>query len=391
EAPSPAVDGALRERMGAAAVNAAAAIGYRGAGTVEFLYEPASGEFYFMEMNTRLQVEHPVTEMSTGLDLVEWQLRVAAGEVLPLTQEEITFSGHAMEVRLCAEDPAAGFMPQTGTIRAWRAPSGPGIRADHGVATGSAISPHYDSMLGKTIARGADRGTARTRLLAALDRTLLLGVTHNKHFLGRILRHDVFAGGDFDIHFIDRHMPQSAVAAHAPQPWQTALAGALFHAHDAVQLARMQQFDTNLTNWRSSHAVTMPGCVAHDDTVYDLQLDVAPGGRYAVTLADAEPVEIEFEQIEEGRCRFMRNGVRSSVDYVIEGNRLWLAVDGASLLFEDRLLQAPETDAEGGDGRIKARMDGRIIDIAVTEGERVQAGQKLLVLEAMKMEFSMDA
>src|SRR5215813_41749 len=204
EAPSPAVDDDLRHRMGAAAVAAAKAIGYRGAGTVEFLLG-ADGAFYFLEMNTRLQVEHPVTEMITGQDLVAWQLKIAAGEKLPLTQEQVAFSGHAIEVRLYAEDAYAGFLPQTGRIDVWRPASGPGVRVDHGMKDGLAISPFYDPMLAKVIAHGGTREEARTRLVRALRETIVLGLTTNRHFLIRLLEHPEFAAGRATTAFLGRH------------------------------------------------------------------------------------------------------------------------------------------------------------------------------------------
>ncbi|HEY0137362.1 MAG TPA: acetyl-CoA carboxylase biotin carboxylase subunit, partial [Nannocystis sp.] len=205
ESPSPAVDAALRERMGAAAVAAARTIDYVGAGTVEFMLD-ASGEFYFLEMNTRLQVEHPVTESVTGLDLVELQLRVAAGEPLPLTQEQVQLTGHAIEVRLYAEDPHAGYLPQSGPVHAWQPASGAGVRIDHGIRAGQQISPYYDPMLAKVIAYGRNRDEARRRLVRALEQTVLLGVVHNKQFLADVIAHPVFAAGGATTRFLEQHL-----------------------------------------------------------------------------------------------------------------------------------------------------------------------------------------
>ncbi|MCA8899920.1 MAG: acetyl-CoA carboxylase biotin carboxylase subunit, partial [Hyphomonas sp.] len=202
EAPSPVVSPELRARMGQASVDAAKAIGYVGAGTFEYLLD-GEGNFYFMEMNTRLQVEHPVTEAITGLDLVELQLRVAAGEALPLAQEDVRFSGHAIEVRLCAEDPQAGFMPQSGVLALWE-PAG-FVRVEHGLRSGLEVPPYYDSMIAKLIAHGSSRDDARRRLVAALEQTVAMGLRTNKDFLGDCLEHPVFAAGEATTAFIGDH------------------------------------------------------------------------------------------------------------------------------------------------------------------------------------------
>lgn len=391
EAPSPALNAELRNEMGQAGVDAAAAIGYRGAGTVEFLLDAAAGEFHFMEMNTRLQVEHPVTEMITGLDLVEWQLRVAAGEALPLAQDEISFTGHAMEVRLCAEDPEADFMPQTGRIRAWRAPEGAGIRADHCLRTGGEVSPHYDSMVGKIIAWGPNRELARSRLIGALERTVILGVIHNKSFLTKILRHHVFAGGDFDIHFIDKHMPRDGVAASEPSQRHVALAGAIMHAHAAAALADARGLDADMLNWRSANAVAVPGALACGEQTWELRLDACSGACYQIAVDGGEAIAMEFKRFTQTACDYIRGGVQARADYVFADGQLWLAVDGETWAFTDKLLQAPAAGAATADGRVTARMDGKIVEVNVAAGERVSRGRKLLVLEAMKMEFQIDA
>ncbi len=201
EAPSPAVTAGLREAMGQAAVAAARAIHYVGAGTVEFLLD-ADGAFYFLEMNTRLQVEHAVTEAITGQDLVAWQIRVAAGERLPLVQAEVAFAGYAIEARLCAEDVPGDFLPQSGAVLAWQPPEGPGIRVDHGLAAGLAVTPYYDSMLAKIIAFGTDREEARRRLIAALERCLLLGIATNRALLIDCLDHPEFVAGKATTSFL---------------------------------------------------------------------------------------------------------------------------------------------------------------------------------------------
>ena len=236
ETPSPAVSTELRAKMGEAAVAAARAIGYVGAGTIEFLLDQ-SGKFYFLEMNTRLQVEHPVTEAVTGVDLVAWQLRVAAGERLPLDQHEVRFSGHAIEARLYAEDPHKNFLPQTGTLIDWRPASGTGVRIDHGLAPGQSVSPFYDPMLAKVIAHGATREEARRRLLVALEDTVALGLTTNRSFLIAMLRHPAFAAGEATTAFIDRHFSAGSDAMRRPQADLRTLALAavlLFEDQDAA-------------------------------------------------------------------------------------------------------------------------------------------------------------
>jgi 3-methylcrotonyl-CoA carboxylase alpha subunit len=208
EAPAPGLSPALRQAMGEAAVRAAQAIGYVGAGTVEFLLD-ARGEFFFMEMNTRLQVEHPVTEAITGLDLVAWQIRVARGEALPITQADVPLRGHAIEVRLYAEDPSHDFLPQTGRLAVYReSAEGAGRRVDSGVSEGDEVSPFYDPMLGKLIAWGEDREQARLRLLAMLDEFAIGGLKTNLSFLRRIIAHPAFAAAELDTGFIPRHEAQ---------------------------------------------------------------------------------------------------------------------------------------------------------------------------------------
>jgi geranyl-CoA carboxylase alpha subunit len=207
EAPCPVMTPELRRRMGGAAVAAAKSVEYVGAGTVEFLLD-AEGNFYFLEMNTRLQVEHPVTELVTGLDLVEWQLRVANGEKLPLAQDEITLTGAAIEVRLYAEDPGHNFLPQTGPVLRWIPADLPGVRIDHGMYTGGEVSPHYDPMVAKVIAYGKTRTDAARLLARAVEDSVLLGVNNNKRFLANLLRHPVFVSGDTSTAFIDQHFSQ---------------------------------------------------------------------------------------------------------------------------------------------------------------------------------------
>ena len=349
EAPSPAVDADLRRRMGAAAVAAAKAIGYRGAGTVEFLLG-GDGAFYFLEMNTRLQVEHPVTEAVTGLDLVEWQLRVARGEPLPSTQEQVRLDGHAIEVRLYAEDPYAGFLPQTGRIAVWRPATGPGVRIDHGMAEGLSVSSFYDPMIAKVIAHGANREEARTRLIQALRDTEVLGPTTNRHFLIRLLEHPEFAAGKATTAFLGKHsFPAPAVSeAH----WK--LAAGLLWRQSA------DRYPAPLRGWRNSNSEPTP-----------IKLAVGDQERMLHILPPDVP--------------------QTKVPFCIDGNDIIVDLDGHTVRFQDRTYLPPASTQAGGDGKLRAPMDGRIVSVKVDAGETVVRGQTLIVLEAMKIQHQLKA
>jgi geranyl-CoA carboxylase alpha subunit len=349
EAPSPAVDADLRHRMGAAAVAATRAIFYRGAGTVEFLLG-ADGAFYFLEMNTRLQVEHPVTEAITGLDLVAWQLRVAAGEPLPLTQEQVAFSGHAIEVRLYAEDAYAGFLPQTGRIDVWRPATGPGVRIDHGIKDGLVISPFYDPMIAKVIAHGATREEARTRLLRALAETVVLGPTTNRHFLIRLLEHPDFADGKATTSFLGKHtFPAPAVSdVH----WQ--LAAVLLWRQSAAR------YPAALRGWRNSNPEPTPIRLA------------AGGSERLLHVTGHEPID-------------------ETAPFHVDGDDVVVDLEALTVRFTDRTYAPPAAAAAGSDGKLRAPMDGRIVAIKVAAGDSVAKGQTLVVLEAMKIQHQLKA
>ncbi len=349
EAPSPAVDAGLRNRMGAAAVAAARTIGYRGAGTVEFLLG-SDGAFYFLEMNTRLQVEHPVTEAITGLDLVEWQLRVARGERLPLSQEQAKFSGHAIEVRLYAEAAYAGFLPQTGRVDVWRPAAGPGVRVDYGIQEGLVISPFYDPMIAKVIAYGATREEARARLVQALRDTVVLGPTTNRHFLIRLLEHPEFAAGKATTAFIGKHaFPAPAVSDHH---WL--LAASLLWRQSA------ERHPANLRGWRNSNPEPTPIKLAVGKTERTIPLT---------------PADVSSE----------------TPPFCIDGNDIIVDLDAHTVRFQDRTYLAPASAAEGSDGKLRAPMDGRIVAINVAAGDKVTRGQTLVVLEAMKIQHQLKA
>jgi geranyl-CoA carboxylase alpha subunit len=370
ESPSPAVDAELRERMGAASTAAALAIGYEGAGTFEYLLDE-NGNFYFMEMNTRLQVEHPVTEAITGLDLVELQLRVAAGEPLSLTQEDVQFSGHAIEVRLCAEDPAAGFMPQSGCMTTWQPASE--LRVDHGLRDGAKVPPFYDSMVAKLIAHGATRDDALRRLQSGLKQTRAFGVRTNQSFLIACLAHPVFATGQVTTGFIDDHKSELL-------PDQ-----GLIDARGAMLLAALLRAgpSTGLT-----HGFPTPLRLFRNGAEYTPHVRAFRYGACHVALPDFPDMTVDVIAVDGPDRFFMLDGQRQSAVLGQGTNGPVLLWEGQVLDYED-LTFAPSVAAEtGGDGKVRATMNGTVVSVDVALGDTVTAGQKVLVLEAMKMEHT---
>ncbi|MFN3349013.1 acetyl-CoA carboxylase biotin carboxylase subunit [Pseudorhodoplanes sp.] len=379
EAPAPGITDDLRARMGAAAVAAAKAVGYAGAGTVEFIADGAGGlkrdGFWFMEMNTRLQVEHPVTEAITGFDLVEWQFRIAAGERLPVTnQSEIPLRGHAVEARLYAEDPERDFLPSTGTLVALSFPAGEGLRVDSGVEQGGEISPYYDPMIAKLIAHAGTREAALDRLAAALDRTIVAGPRTNLAFLSALCRSPDFRHGRFDTGYIARHRDELGLepggidaaaaargAAHliartrplpaadadtAPSPWDIA---------DGFQLS-------------GSRITTVPIVVNGEPDLAALDFS---GGAARVTVRGFMP-DPSAALIE-----------TPDAVYVLRGGR---QTEVALADFE-----ATDADQGAGDGTVRAPMHGRLLAVLVSEGETVTKGHRLAIIEAMKMEHAIVA
>jgi geranyl-CoA carboxylase alpha subunit len=374
EAPSPAVTPKLRTRMGAVAVAAVKSIGYEGAGTLEFLLDQ-NGEFYFMEMNTRLQVEHPVTEAITGLDLVELQLRIASGEPLGLTQEEVRFSGHAIEVRLCSEDSGHDFMPQSGKMALWQMPDG--IRVEHALQSGSEIPPFYDSMIAKIIGSGATRDEARGKLISGLEQTAAFGVTTNQSFLISCLRHPGFAAGEATTAFIGQHRDALLV------PPATGLDAAL---------TALLLYVTNphAPPWRNgrSLAATFPLAVRVDlgHGVQEIEIVRERDGGYSAGL-NGDTHRFEIDELGRDRIRFHSGGVMESARFLRDGDRLYVLHRGLTLTARDLTLAAPvSAAAAGGDGKVRAAMNGRVVAVLVKPGEKVTAGQPVMTLEAMKME-----
>ena len=374
EAPSPAVDDALRAEMGRAAVMAARAIDYVGVGTVEFLLGP-DGTFYFLEMNTRLQVEHPVTEMITGLDLVAWQLDIANGATLPLSQDEIRFDGHAIEVRLYAEDPYAGFLPQTGVVAAWR-PSAE-VRVDGGIAQGQVISPFYDAMVAKVIAHGHSREEARRRLIRGLAGTTLLGVPNNRGFLLDVLRHDNFRDGAATTAFIPTHFPDP----QRPQPDATAraLAAVLLYRHGAREQI----------GWRPASPMAVAIDLRSGNMQYPCRVMAAADG-YRVELGD-EVVELTLSSIQDAWIRFESGGILQGAAFAFDGDDLHLDLAGVSHGFFESTPALASAKGRDGNGRLTAPMAGRIVAVRARVGDDVVKGQILVILEAMKMEHEIKA
>ncbi|RYF82530.1 MAG: acetyl-CoA carboxylase biotin carboxylase subunit [Comamonadaceae bacterium] len=376
EAPSPVVSAELRERMGAVAVKAVKAIGYEGAGTLEFLLD-REGHFFFMEMNTRLQVEHPVTEAITGLDLVEWQLRVAAGQPLPLQQEDVQFSGHSIEVRLCAEDPAQGFMPQSGTVALW-APS-PALRVEDSLRSGGEVPPYYDSMVAKLIAYGQDRDEARRRLLHGLQDSVALGFKTNQLFLARCLAHPVFAAGGATTAFIAQNQ-DALLAPDAALARQAATVAALLLAETGADAALRH------SERRLAHTLPMGQRFDVDGQAVACTLTQTDARAFVVALDGAEHA-VTLLGTEGARARVRVDGVLESVVFLRQADTLYLHLRGHPFVVQDRThAAAPKRGAEAGDGKLRASMNGRVVAVLVAQGDQVEAGQPMLTLEAMKME-----
>ncbi len=379
EAPCPVMTAELRQAMGEAALKAGRAVNYVGAGTVEFLLDH-DGQFYFLEMNTRLQVEHPVTELITGLDLVDWQLQIAAGLPLPLRQEDVTLSGHAMEVRLYAEDPAQGFLPQTGDVMRWEPAAG--VRIDHGVCEGQRISPFYDPMLGKIIAHGATREEARRKLLRAVEDCVLLGVCSNQGLLAELLKHPGFVAGNFSTGFIGEHF--NDIARPAPTPEELGLAAALFYQHSA------NTHRSGLPGWRNNANVPWTYRLAVQDEAKAISVSLLADDCLQVEV-DQHAIEIHLLDTDGRWATVVVNGIRRRVAYHLEGTQLWLATTSGGLCIANHTQVVANRQIETCNGTVKAPMDGAIVEVRVSEGDTVSKGQLLLVLEAMKMEHPLKA
>lgn len=403
EAPAPGMTPERRREMGEAAVAAAKAVGYVGAGTVEFIAEQ-DGRFYFMEMNTRLQVEHPVSEAITGLDLVEWQLRVAAGEPLPLKQEELAIHGHAIEARICAENPDAGFLPSTGRLDVLRWPANhvrfrrnadaeardepAAVRIDAGVGEGDAITPHYDSMIAKLIVWGEDRAQALRRLDAALGSTHIVGPHTNAAFLKRVVNSRAFATADLDTALIERE--RAALFDAPPLPIAVAAAGVAAHALALEAASQAADPWSRRDGWRLFGGASRRFEIDHAGAHHSVVLERSHDGRLALH-AGGERLPLETRALGDDRYDLVLGARRLALAvYAIGESVAVFAPEGAALVREvDVLAHAGEGAAEGG--RVTAPMPGKVVAFLAKAGERVKRGQPLAVMDAMKMEHTLSA
>jgi propionyl-CoA carboxylase alpha chain len=384
ESPSPVVVDAMREAMGAAALTLARAIGYESAGTVEFLVDDKTRDFYFLEVNTRLQVEHPVTEAVTGIDLVREQLRIAAGETLGYGQEAVNFSGCAIEVRLCAEDPSVGFLPATGTLVAFEPANDPAVRWESGVEKGSVVTVAFDPLLAKIIAHAPTRSEAASTLALALERLHLGGVTTNRDFLANTLRHPHFLNGDTTTDFIERYEPPLTLELSDDELIRAVSAGALWlqgeNRTNAVVLRHVP------SGWRNARLPAQRASFRHGDQRIDLDYRARRDGT--------------FDLASHGSARVF-SWSETALDVEINGHRAHSRITRSNAHLYVQTLRGtialeivPRFDVRNSEvtpGGLNAPMPGQIIDVRARAGQHVEAGETLVVMEAMKMEHVISA
>jgi len=386
EAPAPGLKPKMRRALGEAAVAAARACGYVGAGTVEFIV--AKDRYYFMEMNTRLQVEHPVTEAVTGTDLVEWQLRVAAGEKFTRAQPDIALSGHAIEVRLYAENPERGFLPATGTLHRLRLPPRALARVETGVREGDAVTPFYDPMIAKIVVWGPDRDAARTRLGRALAETGVLGVATNLGFLARVVAAPDFAAAKLDTGFIERHRAE-LLAPPAPVS-DAALAAASLACLGAAPAGAPPDPWARHDGWRLNGAKAAQSLTFRaDEAVLGVEASAAAAG-WELQIGERRLAACG-EIAADGGAALRLDGVQTRAVVLAHETALAVHVGGAGWLLERVDPLAPPAGADSSAGRLSAPMPGRIVQLLVAAGDAVRQGQPLLVVEAMKMEHTIAA
>ncbi len=413
ESPSPLLDEDLRQRMGADAVQAARAAGYTNAGTVEFIIDPASRAYYFLEMNTRLQVEHPVTELVSGLDLVQWQVRIAAGEVLPFRQADLQPRGHAVECRLYAEDAARGFLPGAGKLLLWQAPEGPGIRLDAGYAAGDEVSIHYDALLAKLVCSAADRASAIRRAQAALEQLAVLGVVTNQAFLLALLASPEFAAGQVNTTWVDEHLPAWQSLAQPALPLAVLAAAALSVLDASAGQAAPPATADPFSPWAGSlpahrPAPARPIVQTAGRMEYACQYGAAPqrislerAGSAWQAEKDGQRTLLAVVDHRAGVIILSLEGRQETVFWAADGERLWTACRGQVYLLEKPAVdarRAGRSRAASGVGAaaaagevLRAPLPAQVRAIQAQPGQACERGQTLLVLEAMKMEIRIQA
>jgi 3-methylcrotonyl-CoA carboxylase alpha subunit len=378
EAPAPGMTKALREKMGAAAVAAARAVGYVGAGTIEFIADGATGlredGFWFMEMNTRLQVEHPVTEAITGLDLVEWQFRIAAGEKLPLAQADVKLDGHAVEARLYAEDPERGFLPSTGRIVALQFPPDERLRVDSGVEAGGMVSPFYDPMIAKLIVHAPSRNAALDRLATALEQTIVAGPRTNLAFLAALCRAPEFRKGQFDTGFIDAHLDTLGAVAQEVDRAAAAQGAASLLAREAERLAAKRDPQAPLSPWDATDGFQLSG----------------PRAVHVPVTVDGKAIDAIVSYGRSGRSVTVEGEGPDDHALVVEADdAAYVLRRGRQTLLRLKDFESVDVDHGDDDGLVRAPMHGKVLALAVTPGERVVKGHRIAVIEAMKMEHAL--
>jgi geranyl-CoA carboxylase alpha subunit len=395
EAPCPIMTPELREQMGQSAIDAAKSVNYRGAGTVEFLLD-SSGAFYFLEMNTRLQVEHPVTELITGLDLVELQINVAQGQPLGLTQEDIKLQGAAIEVRLYTEDPSQDFLPASGPVDLWQPASGVGVRIDGGISTGQAISPFYDPMVAKVIGYGPDRETARLRLIDALKETVLFGTANNKDFLIQCLEKQRFIDGAATTAFIAEEFNETDLAVAQPSVEDAAAAAVIdLNLEYQRHFARSTLSSHKLKNWTMASGLVSRKQYQFAESLYDLSISPLANSpdTYLVSCAQSQQqVEIQLLTLEGQSASLLVNDSTQLATFKLRRQgQLYCSIAGRSAMFKDQIILDGAVDEAVGGGRVVAPMHGLLLEVLVKPGDQVLKGQNLAVLEAMKMHYEIIA
>ena len=401
EAPCPIMTPELREQMGQSAIEAAKSVNYRGAGTVEFLLDSGkNAAFYFLEMNTRLQVEHPVTELITGLDLVALQIAVAQGEQLGLEQADIQLEGHAIEVRLYTEDPSQDFLPASGPVELWQPASAVGLRIDSGICSGQGISPFYDPMVAKVIGYGPNREVARQRLIAGLKETVLFGTPNNARFLIQCLEKQQFIDGLSTTAFIAEEFSEADLANPLPEFADAAVAAVLELRLEHNQLfQRALGVSHNLRDWTSASCLVSRKQYQFDELIYDLAISPEGKDSYRITgmvaamdTGESPSVVVTLSQLQDTSAQLLVDGKAITAIYMSpKKGQLYCSIQGRSAFFKDLIILDGLADEAVGGGRVISPMHGLLLDVLVAPGDLVVKGQVLAVLEAMKMHYEITA